>query len=365
MTKFSRVIFLAFFCLLTFVGRSTSSPSNRAALLGDGGRGSLFSMNVPNATGLGARAPSAFVDGKNIRTVVFVPPSREIPAFEPPPDEPEPEPQPSGPRFRGELDDKILTRICSAEVKSLRPLGGGASIKLRVTFADGSQAAVKPNQVRITRYRAEVAAYRVGRHLGLGVVPPSCVRVFTKEQLVANMPKELRERMDQELLVEPDGTVKTAVIQWVPGLRNLRLEQADWWRPLLKINEPIPAGKQKRIAEISVLLLFDYLLLNHDRWSGGNTTEAGGDMIFIDQGAGFGPDKRHGHSRLMLKTLKWSERFPRWLVQALFRLDLPLLRRELSELLTDDEWKSFVYRVEHARAYLKALKKQYPKDFLF
>lgn len=369
--KYFRLILLSLLCSLVLVGRSTSSPNLRSAYLQDrdhapGGLATMASLGpVQPRVSLGQ--PGARPDSFSRKPVLFVPPNREIPAFEPPPEEAEPPPVEvdTRPRFRGELDQDILARLCSAQVKSFRPLGGGSSIKLRVTFADGSHAAVKPNQTRITRYQAEAAAYRLARALGIQVVPPSCVRSFPKEQLQANMPKDLRERMDAELIVEADGTVKTAVIQWVPGLRNLRLEQADWWRPLLKAGEPIPNGKQKRVAEISTLLLFDYLLLNFDRWSGGNTTEAGGEMIYIDQGAGFGPDKRHGHSRLMLKTLKWSERFPRTVAQTLFHLDLPTLRQEFGDLLSDEEWKSFVYRVEHARAYLKSLKKSNPKDSLF
>lgn len=371
--KFFRLFILSLICSLSVVGRSTSSPNVRTAYLqeSDGttgvGQTTVAGLQLRGSSGmtlqLGARSEALL----RRKQTLFVPPTSELPPFEPSPSDVEPPPTivDSRPRFRGEYDDEILAKLCSLQVKTIRPLGGGSSIKLRVTFVDGSHAAVKPNQLRITRYQAEVAAYKLGRALGLGVVPPSCVRTFSKEALQANMPKDLRERMDQELVVDDKGNVKTAVIQWVPGLRNIKLEQADWWRPLLKHGEPIPSGKHKRVAEISTLLLFDYLLLNFDRWSGGNTTEADGEMVYIDQGAGFGPDKKHGHSRLMLKTLKWSERFPRNVAHSLFQLDLPALRTDFGDLVTDDEWESFLYRVEHARAYLHALKKQSPKDSLF
>jgi hypothetical protein len=369
--KFSRIFILSFICSLSVVGRSTSSPNVRTAYLQEsGGSTGLLQtagLQLRGSTGMTGQLGVQSEAQLRRRLTLFVPPISEIPPLEPPPADIEPAPAmvDARPRFRGEYDDEILTKLCSLSVKSIRPLGGGSSIKLRVMFTDGSQAAVKPNQLRITRYQAEVAAYKLAKALGLSVVPPSCVRTFTKEALQASMPKDLRERMDQELVVDEKGNVKTAVIQWVPGLRNMKLEQADWWRPLLKQGEPIPSGKHKRIAEISTLLLFDYLLLNFDRWSGGNTTEADGEMIYIDQGASLGPDKKHGHSRLMLKTLKWSERFPRGIAQSLFQLDLPALRSDFGDLVTDDEWESFLYRVEHARAYIRALKKQYPKDALF
>ncbi len=370
--KLFRLILLSLICSLSVEGRSTSSPNVRTAYLHESGgaagspQTNLASLQVSGTSGLtmqlGPRSEALLRRSHRL----FVPPISELPPFEPSPTDVEPPPSvvDSRPRFRDELDEEVLAKLCSLQVKSIRPLGGGSSIKLRVTFVDGSQAAVKPNQLRITRYQAEVAAYKLSRALGLAVVPPSCVRTFSKEALQTGMPKDLRERMDQELVVDEHGNVKTAVIQWVSGLRNMKLEQADWWRPLLKTGEPIPSGKHKRVAEISTLLLFDYLLLNFDRWSGGNTTEADGEMIYIDQGAGFGPDKKHGHSRLMLKTLKWSERFPRHLAHSLFQLDLPALRADFGDLVTDEEWESFLYRVEHARAYLKSLKKQHPKDSL-
>ena len=78
------------------------------------------------------------------------------------------------------------------------------------------------------------------------MVPPSCVRRIPAEQLMANMPKSLVERMQAELNVGPDGMVAMAIIAWVPHLHGMRLEELDWWRPMLLHGEPARQQKAAR-----------------------------------------------------------------------------------------------------------------------
>lgn len=372
-----RLVSVVLLSTLSLVGRSTSSPGTRTAYLG------TIDRSAPAAGGastpapaqwsqriaglqLGTRSEASLINAARSRREIWLPPDNEVPSFEPPPagEEPPPAPLQHVPHFLGQPDDEILSRICNLPIKTLKPLGGGSSISLRAIFDGGAQAAVKPDQVRITRYQSEIAAYRVSRALGLDMVPPSCVRRIPFEQLTANMPKSLVERMQTELNVGPDGAVATAVIAWVPHLHGLRLEEFDWWRPMMLHGEALPANKRRRVLEISTLFLFDYLILNHDRWSGGNTHESDGQMVFIDQGAGFGPERHHRRSRSAMRTLKQAERFPRELASKLFELDLDPLLKELKEILTDEELDAFVYRVKHAREYLRGLRKASPRDSL-
>ncbi len=371
-----RLLSIVLLCTLSLVGRSTSSPGTRTAYLGPLDRaagGQAATASPPPQWGerlaglqLGTRSEASLANAGRSRRELWLPPPAEIPTFEPPPagEEPVPAPLAHKPHFLGQSDDDILSRICNLPIKQLKPLGGGASISLRAIFDGGLQAAVKPDQVRITRYQSEVAAYRVSRALGLDMVPPSCVRRIPAEQLMAGMPKSLVERMQAELNVGPDGMVATAIIAWVPHLHGLRLEEFDWWRPMLLRGEALPSNKRRRVLEISTLLLLDYLILNHDRWSGGNTHESDGQMVFIDQGAGFGPERHHKRSRLAMRTLKQAERFPREVANQLLQLELEPLTRELQGLLSEEEIEGLVYRVKHARDYLRSLRKAAPKDSL-
>lgn len=371
-----RLLSVVLLCTLSLVGRSTSSPGTRTAYLGplDRSAGGQAPAGAPPpqwsermaGLQLGTRSEASLISAGRSRRELWLPPPAEIPTFEPPPagEEPPPAPLKHTPHFLGQADEEILSRICQLPIKQFKPLGGGSSISLRALFDGGLQAAVKPDQVRITRYQSEVAAYRVSRALGLDMVPPSCVRRIPAEQLMANMPKSLVERMQAELNVGPDGMVAMAIIAWVPHLHGMRLEELDWWRPMLLHGEPLPANKRRRVLEISTLLLLDYLILNHDRWSGGNTHESDGQMVFIDQGAGFGPERHHKRSRLAMRTLKQAERFPREVANKLFELELEPLTREMQGLLTEEEIEGFVYRVKHAREYLRGLRRAAPRDSL-
>lgn len=371
------------------VSSSTSSPGTRAAYLspetGTKLPGAALSGPTAHAQSAGTpsvalREPLASTRLLSAGTVplgaqqdrgaaaqhkeLWVPPAALVPQYEPVPDGEEPRPAPlaNNPHFLGQRDEDLLSRICTPPIKSIRPLGGGASISLRVTFEGGVQAALKPEQVRITRYQSEIAAYRISLALGLDKVPPSCVRRIPVEQLQAGMPKSLVERMQTELVVDKEGMVAAAVISWVPHLHGMRLEESDWWREMLQHKGPLPANKRKRVLEIASLILFDYLILNHDRWSGGNTHDSNGQMVFLDQGAGFGPERHHRRSRAALKTLKWAERFPKDLVHAVFALDSKALSQDLASVLSPDEIEGFQYRLRHAREYLRALHKAAPED---
>lgn len=85
-------------------------------------------------------------------------------------------------------------------------------------------------------------------------------------------------------------------------------------------------------------------------------------MVFIDQGAGFGPDRRHKRSRMMLKMLKWSERFSREVVGSLLDLDPRALEQDMKGLLTEEEFEGLTYRIQHAKEYLRSLHRAAPRD---
>ena len=300
---------------------------------------------------------------------LFVPPAAEIPRWEPPPAgiEPEPAPLDPRPRFLGgpEADDEILARLCKLPLRSIAPLGGGASISLKATLSDGTLAAVKPEQSHVTRHYAEVAAYRVSRALGLDKVAPSCVRRFPRELIFhAGMPRSLLQRMEAEVRVE-GGQVACAVINWVPKLKGLGLEKQAWWQPLLRRGAPLPRDpdKRRRLLDISTLLLFDYLIINDDRWSGGNTHTSSDRMIYLDQGAGFGRDSA-GRRGYAMSHLRWSQRFDRAVATALFQLDVAALQKDLQGLLSPRELAELAERIEEARRYLRRLQQEAPKDSL-
>jgi Golgi casein kinase, C-terminal, Fam20 len=101
-------------------------------------------------------------------------------------------------------------------------------------------------------------------------------------------------------------------------------------RQKLRTLNPEP-DRDDRPAELSDLIVFDYLIKNGDRWGGANvnvlTRGVGGPLIFLDNGAGFEPgDARPSLMEARLHTL---QRFRRSTIRALRGLELARYRARL------------------------------------
>jgi hypothetical protein len=130
--------------------------------------------------------------------------------------------------------------------------------------------------------------------------------------------------------------------------------------PRKLVPSPAPHDEAKRSAEISDLILFDYLTANHDRW-GGNFTNVRtmgqrGPIIAIDNANGFPPRSvRNPHSEAKLAAL---QRFRKRTVEAIEQLEIQDFQDAVSSdpvgpLLTDAQLQAFASRrtrlLEHVR----------------
>jgi hypothetical protein len=180
--------------------------------------------------------------------------------------------------------------LCAGPIASIGRNRGGSSITFKLRFEGGGKAAFKPDQeAGFSRFRAELAAYRLSELLGYGRVPPSCERALAASVLkgAAGEDPEYRERLERELRVTAAGMVRGAAILWVDGIRELDLRPRN-----------VPDHRMAR--QLSDMIVFDELAGNWDRWSGGNvfTDEAGTELVLIDNAAGFGPIGRDRRRRM-------------------------------------------------------------------
>lgn len=288
--------------------------------------------------------------------------------------------------FLGESDDAILQRLCSEPIVRMKTLGQGSTLKYKAYFADGSKAVLRPDQTLPQGYfRADIAAYRLSRALGLGAVPPACERTIAIERLrqvtsnatwLARLDDELRPdrrpgRSDDEQVV------RVSVVHWVRGVRDAGLEKTQRaWRPLLRQDHALPgdgdgdaevdgdgdltaeaAATLDQAREASRIIAWDFLLANWDRWSGGNTFRVGedGPTVWLDNAAGFGryrPAARKRNER----TLRRSQRFSARFVTALQTLDEAALRTALAPAgLSDGEMDGLLARRDVLLAYVNEL----------
>jgi len=231
------------------------------------------------------------------------------------------EPLPA-PSFLGAADDTILARLCTDDIASLEPLGQGTTVKFKARFDGDLKAAVRPAQTLAAgNFRADVAAYRLSRELGLGTVPPACARSLDRAALEAAAGPTLDARLADEIRWT-GARADASVTYWVSGVKSAALEKnRRAWSALLRQDADLaaaPDALREAAAEGSRLLMWDFLIANWDRWSGANTFRIGDDgpFVWLDNAAGFGAESAKTRARRAGK-LADVERFSRQLVTAL------------------------------------------------
>lgn len=199
--------------------------------------------------------------------------------------------------FLGFDDGATLARLCRAPIERVERNRGGSTVSFRVWLTGGQRALFKPQQrADVANFRAELAAYRVGRLLDLHRTPPACGRTVPREMLQRAADQSGDTAFSQRVMTELLGRaeeVPGAMLYWVPGALE-PVPGVDGYAPLLDVSRPLPPESVSLAAELSALLLFDFLNDNVDRWSGGNilrqrvaSGEPPGPMLFMDNGASF------------------------------------------------------------------------------
>jgi hypothetical protein len=213
------------------------------------------------------------------------------------------------------------------------PLEGGAPER-------GLEAAYKPRSKRgKARYRGEIAAYRLGLALRLTNVPPALPRAFAVFELGAALggPSSAAGKLfTEEVVADERGDVRGALIPWIVGLKFLPLEAEPLrseWRGWLASTGSVPEDKRKLAAQISTMIVFDYLTGNWDRWSGGNigTDETGDTLLYIDNdGAFFDPPPPEPLAK-QRTLVREDARFSRSFIAALRLLEPEAAKAALGE----------------------------------
>lgn len=183
----------------------------------------------------------------------------------------------------GASDEALLAPLGTSPVTRIKLNHGGTSLSIRVDFASGARASFKPEQIHPqSNPRREIAAYRIDRLLGLGRVPPAKAVQFELAALLeAAEPSHRRfltERFANEAIVR-GGVVRGELSWWIPELKfakvgpHLLEEDAGQalWSSYLQVGATVPEAARPLAEQIASLVLFDVLIDNPDRWTGGNT----------------------------------------------------------------------------------------------
>ena len=240
---------------------------------------------------------------------------------------------PPGARASDAVDPYLAAKPVSA--KSI----GHTSYVLKIRLENGFVAAYKPRSklpLGDRRYKGEIAAYRLGRMLGLDNVPIAMPRAFTASLLRhAFAAQEGAEDFDRRALVDGNGMVRGAIMPWIERYEPIPIEEGDarlrWERWLTDGSSPVGDDDRAMARALSTMLAFDYLTGNWDRWSGGNVARDGstGRLLYVDNdGAFYEAPPQQSLSR-QLAFLRRVVRFSRSFVAALRAVDEPTIREAL------------------------------------
>jgi hypothetical protein len=209
-------------------------------------------------------------------------------------------------------EERILEAIRTGRIVGRQNVGS-TSVNFHLRLSGDIDAAWKPRtSTHGETYRAEIAAYRLNRLLGLARVPPAASRSIPRAAL--------HLAPTSPVLAERDLTVRGAAIYWVPVLRDSLIDrprEIERWSSWLRQGREVPADQRARAEEISTLLVFDFLTGNWDRWSGSNVPmDAAGHLIYRDNNGAFEEPFVLG---LMQNGMAWLRRAQRFSASVIAR----------------------------------------------
>jgi hypothetical protein len=273
----------------------------------------------------------------------------------------------------GVKDEKLLAHIQKSEIKYITFNRGGSTISLRLHFKDGSSAAFKPDQFHeATVPRYEIAAYRINRLLGFSRVPPATWRTITRKELFKKSKKMKyynKKRILREVKFNKDGTINGEVSHWVPSIASIPLETLAWRSKWLSWLSPWDVLFKRQFimaAQISNIILFDFIINNPDRFTGNNTLSTPNRkyLYFMDNTFSFYPNpKGSGMANIYMRRVK---RFSKTIISRLKALNETMIKKELAKIknppwtiLTNREIKGVLKRRDYLMAHIVKTIAQY------
>lgn len=280
--------------------------------------------------------------------------------------------------------DALLEVLREARPIQFKPVGT-SSVVFRMQMEGDHTAAFRP---RTRRHRhgadAEIGAYGIGRLLGLDNVLPTVRRTIPRRRIRERLhPRyddaQTWEDLEDEIQWSGGYEVPGAAIYWVPEMEDPELDTPAArarWGEWLTVGASIPSESTTIARDLSNMVVFDYVIGNWDRFSGGNlkvfpaNDEESARVVLRDHNAALAPVLPDGIEERLWAEVYGVQRFSRDLADRLSRLDAAAVERALEEdgapMLTQGSIDGAVERAARVTSYIGALVDQHgPDEVLF
>lgn len=325
--------------------------------------------------------------------------------------------------FRDQREADTLERLRSGQLQTATKGSSGRTLAFKVALDSGVEGYYKPEQrLASAGWFAELAAFYLDRALDLGRVPPVVSRRLEWKRLEAAAGNDARTR---GVVVDREGLVRGALVAWLPE-KLTPVELPKGWEDWIRVEPRMPrmpgpvtpyqsaaaykqavAEAKKRggaaaktsdattaaaattgpsttalsadapamdtpappraelPAELSDVIVFDYLTANCDRFESRDDLVTLGDqgsLIFLDNGAAFSPAP--AQRALLDARLAFVSKFRRSTIEALRTLDIEALRAtmaadSLGPLLDAAAWRAFEVRRTAVLEHVARLEKRF------
>ncbi len=274
----------------------------------------------------------------------------------------------------------IISALYGAHEDNFRPMGT-TSVSFQLQLEGPIDAAFRPeSRFQPRGWLYEIAAYRVSELLELDNVPPAVATIVDRARL--------RRRVDPswdgdpaDLLAElvwTSGGVRGAASYWVPNLeRTSDLDSAAGvlrWSAWLEPGAEIPEESTELAQDLSNMAVFDFLIANVDRMSGGNLRTVTNDgvrrVVIRDHNLAFVSRPNDAQSERLLAELRRTQAFSRRTYSRLVALNEAALRGAMADeiagtLLDEAQIRAVLDRREAILSYVAALIESHGERAIF
>jgi hypothetical protein len=218
---------------------------------------------------------------------------------------------------------------------------GHTSLVFKLRLEGDLDVAFKPKSRKplgTTRYKGEIAAYRLAEALGIQNVPLAIPRTFVAADVrKALAPTGGAAAWDKEALPEADGKVHGALIPWIANFEFYEgehdPERSRWQGWLMSRDGVVPETDRWLAGQLSTMILFDYVTSNFDRWSGYNIgiDRLRHTVLFVDNDGTFYENPSQANLKEQLGRIEKVERFSKSFVAALRDFDVQKMEAAIGD----------------------------------